>query len=217
MAEMGLQGAPYPSENLRIRFTTIEPGTIFHRFHMSQYPATVFNGTDRGHARFSPIRNRNGDIIPTLYGAETFDCAAMETIFRDLAHIPSPRHIDMKKLAGYRHSQVQVKAPLKLVDLTTKSLTALGLFRTQLIDTDASQYPFTRKWAEAIHASAAEAQGLTWVSRQDDTARVVVLFGDRVGPRHLDPHGPSLDLLEDDPTFSALLDLLDILDASAEF
>lgn len=217
MAERDPRGAPYPSERLRLRFTTIEPGSTFHRFHMSQYPATVFNDTDKGQARFSPIRNRNGEIIPTLYGAETFDCAAMETIFRDLAHIPSPRHIDMKRLRGYRHSQILIRAPLKLVDLTTKSLTALGLVRTQLIDTDGSHYPFTRRWAEAIHASASEAQGLTWVSRQDDTARVVVLFGDRVGLDHLGPQGPSLDLLEDDTTFSALLDLLDILDASAEF
>lgn len=217
MAEQPPARLPLPGQTLRLRYTTIEPGSLFHRFHLGDFHATVFNGTGNGRARFSPIRTADGAIIPTLYGAQTLHCAAMETIFRDLAHIPAPRHIDMRKFAGYVHSLVKVEKPLTLVDLTSKSLTALGMTRRDLIDTDGSHYPYTRQWAERIHAYATDAQGLSWISRQDDTAQAVVLFGDRVEADALSLQGPSLKILHEEPTWSALLDLLDILDADAEF
>ncbi|WP_323601011.1 RES family NAD+ phosphorylase [Pseudomonas putida] len=216
MAEKEPRPVPAPGEGLRLRFTTIEPGRIFHRLHPGAYHATAFNGTPNGNARFSPIRNPAGEIIPTIYGAETLHCAAMETIFRDLAFLPAPRHIDMSRFDGHQHSQVKVEKPLKLVDLTSKSLTALGLMRRDLIDTDGSRYGYTQKWAEAIHARAPDAQGLVWVSRQDDTAQVIVLFGDRVEPNSLKLLGQSV-ALQEDSTWDSLLDLLEILDADASF
>ncbi|MFS2224655.1 RES domain-containing protein [Pantoea sp. B65] len=38
-------------------------------------------------------------------------------------------------------------------------------------DTEKHQYPATREWAEAIHRQCPAAQGLAWISRQDDSAR----------------------------------------------
>jgi hypothetical protein len=204
---------PGPGEHLRLRYTDVTPGRLFHRFHMEEFHATAFNGTPNGRARFSPIRDANGDIIPTLYGAQTLHCAALETILRDLAYVPQPKHIDMSKLRDIVHSIVRVDESLRLVDLTSVSLTALNLTRRDLIDTDGSWYPYTRKWAEIIHAYAPDAQGLSWVSRQDDTAQVVVLFGDRVKDSTLTQQGKSLRVLFDEPTYSSVLDLLDILDA----
>lgn len=61
--------------------------------------------------------------------------------------------------------------------------------------------------AEAIHAFAPHAQGLRWVSRQDDEAVAIVLFGDRVAGNDLKAQAPSRDLLNDPGTFSDLLDL----------
>jgi hypothetical protein len=68
---------------------------------------------------------------------------------------------------------------LQTVDLSTKGLKRLGLHRTDLIDTPVSAYPRTREWAEWLHG-ATLAKGLVWTSRQDDAARAVVLFGDRL-------------------------------------
>ena len=72
-----------------------------------------------------------------------------------------------------------------LADLGSKALRKLGVQRRQLIDTEKDQYPLTRQWAEAIHAQHPDVQGLCWVSRQDDGAKALVLFGDRLGDGNL--------------------------------
>jgi hypothetical protein len=69
--------------------------------------------------------------------------------------------------------------------------------------------PATRKWAEAIHRQCPQVQGLSWVSRQDDSARAVVLFGDRVSESALRPDSDSHSLVEDANTYDSLLDLAD--------
>ncbi|WP_434575633.1 RES domain-containing protein [Pseudomonas sp. Z3-6] len=66
---------------------------------------------------------------------------------------------------------------------------APGITRKQLIDTEKEHYPATRKWAEAIHRQCPDAQGLSWISRQDDSARAIVLFGDRIPEGALHPRG----------------------------
>lgn len=83
----------------------------------------------------------------------------------------------------------------------------LGVPRKQLIDTDKDQYPVTRKWAEAIHQQCPEAQGLSWVSRQDDSDRAFVLFGDRIADSTLQQKGVSRSLIEDANAYTKVLDL----------
>lgn len=50
-------------------------------------------------------------------------------------------------------------------------------------------------------------QGLSWISRQDDSARAVVLFGDRIADGILRPDGESRSLVGDVGAYDALLDL----------
>ncbi|WP_253074159.1 RES family NAD+ phosphorylase [Pseudomonas brassicacearum] len=105
------------------------------------------------------------------------------------------------------HSAVQVSQPLHLVDLSSVPLRKLGVTRKRLIDTEKDQYPATRKWAEAIHRQCPDAQGLYWVSRQDDSARAVVLFGDRIPDGALHPQGASRSLTGDSNVFDVVLNL----------
>ncbi|WP_460097831.1 hypothetical protein [Pseudomonas sp. S3_C01] len=42
---------------------------------------------------------------------------------------------------------------------------------------------------EAIHSQYPDVQGLSWVSRQDDSVRSVVLFGDRIPDGTLSARG----------------------------
>ncbi|CAG8863409.1 hypothetical protein PS627_00347 [Pseudomonas fluorescens] len=164
-----------------------------------------------GNARFSPIRDLAGEIIPTIYGGSTFDCAAMETIFRDVPYTPPPKYLSKGDLAGSTYSLLTVDQDLKLIDLSSKSLRTLNIERKELIDTERDQYPTTRKWAEAFHAYAPDAHGITWVSRQDDTAEVVVLFGDRVQESALSLAGLSRDAFDEETVYNALLDLADTI------
>lgn len=180
---------------------------LIHRIHPHPFTAATFNPGPHGNARFSPINDSAGNSIPTIYGGTTFDCAAMETVFHDVPFAPGLKTVHRSKLVDHDYSQVLPAKDLTLVDLRTKALRKLGITRAQLIDTEKSDYPFTRSWAEAIHAQCPAAQGLLWVSRQDDAARAIVLFGDRVGTSPLTPTSSSVDILAHGPTYTDLLKL----------
>jgi hypothetical protein len=122
---------------------------------------------------------------------------------------PSPRLLKEKQ-----HSVVGVMQELQLADLRSLALRKLGISRKQLIDTEKDQYPATRKWAEAVHRQCLEAQGLSWVSRQDDSARAFVFFGDRVPTGALRQRGDSRSLLEDADAYAEVLDLAERIGVS---
>ena len=105
----------------------------------------------------------------------------METVFHE---VPTPPggyilDIDILREQNLVVSRIRPKRRLQTVDLSAKGLKRLGLHRTDLVDTPVTAYPRTREWAAWFHA-ATPAKGLLWTSRQDDTARAVALFGDRL-------------------------------------
>lgn len=200
---------PAPPATLHITPWTLFAKQVLHRVHEDLYKADQFNPGLKGNARFSPIRNAKGDLIPTLYAAATFDAAAMESVFHDVSHAPGFKHYDKRKLEGQLHSEVKVKRELKLADLSSVALRKLGAQRKQLIDTEKNQYPATRRWAEAIHAQHPDIQGLSWISRQDDSARAVMLFGDRIPKGAMQQVGASRSLLKDEQAYAELLNLAD--------
>jgi hypothetical protein len=159
---------PAPPPTLHATLTELATGQVLHRVHQGQYRADQFNPGTQGNARFSPMQNEQAQPVPTLYGGTTMDCALMETVFHDVPHTAGFKTFDKGKLAGQVHSTVEIVQPLRVVDLASVPLRKLGITRKQLIDTEKDQYPATRKWAEALHRQCPDAQGLSWVSRQDD-------------------------------------------------
>ncbi|WP_024513176.1 RES family NAD+ phosphorylase [Bradyrhizobium sp. ARR65] len=204
-------GVPAPPADLAklLNMMAWPKGQIIHRIHLKTYGTSEFNPGLKGNARFSPIKASDGSSIPTLYGGTTFDCAAMETVFHDVPFTAGLKTLDKQKLADQVYSQVMPKRNLSLADLTTTALRKLGVKRNELIDTEKNEYPSTRKWAEAIHAEYPRAEGLCWVSRQDDRALAVMLFGDRVSTTDLSPTGDPRHVLADVPVYADLLALAD--------
>ncbi|GBQ43067.1 hypothetical protein AA0614_2834 [Komagataeibacter saccharivorans NRIC 0614] len=100
---------------------------------------------------------------------------------------------------------------LTLADLSSKALRKLGIPRADLIDSEKDIYPQTRLWAEAVHEQCPDVHGLEWVSKQDDKASAIILFGDRLPPSPLQSIAPSVDIVTDAPTYSALVDLADVI------
>ncbi|WP_420232493.1 RES family NAD+ phosphorylase [Pseudomonas sp. ABY48] len=119
--------------------------------HQDKYQPDQFNPGVHGNARFSPNQDDQGRAIPTLYGGTTVECASMETVFHDTSHTAGFKSFDKGELTGQVHPVVQIRQPLRLVDLSSVPLRKLGITRRQLIDTEKDQYPATRKGAEAIH------------------------------------------------------------------
>jgi hypothetical protein len=205
---------PAPPKDLHVTLTTLGAGEVLHRVHLEKYDADQFNPGIHGNARFSPIQDERGEPIPTLYAGTTMPCALMETVFHDVPHVPGFKSFDKGKLVGQQHSTVEVIQDLQLADLGSLSLRKLGIPRKQLIDTEKDQYPVTQKWAEAVHHQCPEAQGLSWVSRQDDSARAFVFFGDRVPAGIFRQQGRSRSLLEDIDAYDEVLNLADRIGVS---
>jgi hypothetical protein len=202
---------PIPTDGSHFTLETLHPGLILHRVHASKYGPVQFNPGPYGDARFSPIVNPAGAQIATMYAGTTQECALMETVFRSVPYEPGYKTIDKVKFQDQIYSTVTLAQPFHLVDLRAIALRKVGLTREELIDTEMDRYPDTRKIAEAIYALCPDAQGLYWVSRQDDSARAVVLFGDRIPSDALSPGASSLSLLRDHATHAAVLDLADKL------
>ena len=203
---------PTPFAGLDLSMIILPVDSILHRVHLAHYGATAFNPGMHGNARFSPIRNAEGQPIPTLYAGATLACALMETVFHDVPHVPGFKSLDRARFIRQVHSTLRLRQPLQLVDLASIPLRRLGISRRQLIDTEKDTYPLTRRWAEAIHMQCPSAQGLSWISRQDDSARALVLFGDRIEAGALVQSGASSPLLDEAGTCcDAVLDLAERL------
>lgn len=157
------------------------------RVHAGKYGPTQFHPGGSGNARFSPITNRRGKAVPTLYAATTLAAGLMETVLHDVPTPPRDFILDLARLEeeAMRVSVIQARRSLLLIDLSTKSLQRLGLRRRDLIDTPVRAYPVTRYWASWFHQASSKAQGLIWTSRKDDDAKAIMLFGDRVRAKQL--------------------------------
>lgn len=188
---------------------TLPAGAVLHRIHLDKYGPCQFNNTSLGNARFSPIKNTDGAIIPTIYAGQTLDCALMETIFHDVPAAEEFKTIASSRLEKQLHSELLINTDLTLLDLSTVSLTKLGLKRTQIIDTEADLYPRTRQLAESFHANYTDIQGLVWTSRKHDSYRAYLFFQDRIKATDLQSNGQSKSLTED--RIGAVLDLAEAL------
>lgn len=207
LADREAGGTPPPQGNLKITMLTLNAGTVLHRVHDQKFRANEFNPSPHANARFSPIKTDTGVIIPTLYGGVTKDCVLMETVFHDVSYTSGFKTLVKEKMAGLVHSTIETIVDLILADLSSVPLRKLGITRKELIDTEKDQYPGTRQWAEAIHRQCTQAQGLSWVSRQDDTARAVLLFGDRIPADALQQFDASLSLTKNPATYDDVLNL----------
>ncbi len=182
-------------------------GEQLHRIHDSKYAGNAFNPSRKGNARFSPIVDPSGAVIPTLYAGTTLDCALMETIFHDVPFKAGFKPLSRTRMVGKVHSILISNLDLKLIDLGTIPLRRLGVNRAHLIDTTKAHYPETRQWAESLYAQFPHAQGLRWTSRQDDGAHAIMLFGNRIDSSRLVVAGPVSPMLIDDIAAAPVIDL----------
>lgn len=202
-----------PPDNLDalVKRTSWPASQTIHRIHPDEYAPDAFHPGPGGNARFSPIRDAAGDAIPTIYGGTTLECAAMETVFHDVPHGPGLKSVAKRKLRKHHYSRLQPAADLTLADLGSIALRKIGIPRVDLIDSNKDIYPQTRAWAEAIHAQCPDVQGLGWVSRQDDSARALILFEDRLPPDLFSSVEAPVDIVADAETFTALIELADLI------
>ena len=168
--------SPMPRPNLR----SIAAGTRLHRNHADGFGAAEFNPCKGQPTRFAPFSDARGACVPSLYAATTREAAAFESVFHDIDAAAPFKTVRLSVVESRCVSVIAPTRDLRLACLFTPDLKAWGLARNQLIDTPKSTYAQTVLWAEAIHASFDDVDGLIWTSRQCDPEQCVILFGDRV-------------------------------------
>lgn len=186
----------------------MQPGRpFFTAFHRRHWP-TLFNGSGLGDTRFAPIRDRNGAVVPTLYGARTRTVALLETAFHEVNPGGARIISETLDLAPRGLAHLTTPARLAFVDLRDDALGNLGLARFNLVATLPQHYCCTREWAEVLRdrerIGGAHPVGFLWNSRQAELAQedsllfddllegqpseAFVLFGDRVSTVPADYH-----------------------------
>ena len=194
------------------------PPRLWWRVYCEPHGAAVYNKTDKGNSRFSPLKGVNGKVIPTLYAGTTPAVALMETVLHDLPW-PSDGYIltlpppakELRRMACLVNLQ-----PLQLADFTALGLRKLGLKKSKVIETDKTLYPYSRGVAQWLYLNRPDLQGILWASRQDDRGQAIILFEPRLKatPLHVwhagEPIGQS-------PALDELVELLDALGAGLVF
>ncbi len=151
------------------------------RLHSAAYLGNEFNPCKGSMGRFSPLKLPGGECLPTLYAADNFECAVHESLFHDLPYDDATRKFVTKdRVLGMTVSKLATTVDLTLAVLNEPDLNLLGLTRGDLVDSMASSYPITGRWAEVFHRGNKRIAGLVWTSRRCDPKQAYVFFGDRV-------------------------------------
>lgn len=186
---------------------------LLWRVYPRRYGVDGFNATRLGSARFSPLEVA-GAIVPTLYGGSTLDVALMETVWHDAPTPSDGFHLLLKGATEPRRvGSLKPSAALHLVDLTTVGLRRLGLARCDVIDSDQTAYPITRQLSAWLYENKPNAQGICWISRQNDEGKAVVLFEPRLASVKLAVDSED-EIFTDGPHLDALLTLAERMGAS---
>ncbi|EQB99049.1 RES family NAD+ phosphorylase [Photorhabdus temperata] len=179
----GLQeNIPLPPENTVAKTKKWKAGTPIERIHRTKFKGAEFN-PGVGNARFSPFKN-NGIFVPTIYGGENIGVAIMETILHDTPLNCSGIPVDLGKLDDLAHSQITPQKDIKYVDINPRILKKWGIIQGQLVESEASDYHITQRWAAKIYHDNPDAQAIQWPSKQHG-GKAIVIFGDRVEERDL--------------------------------
>ncbi|MBW7921885.1 MAG: RES domain-containing protein [Rubellimicrobium sp.] len=158
---------------------TLPAGAALFWVHRSDLEPAAFNPGLGADGRFSPITDRAGAVVPSLYAATSPAAAAFETIFHDV--LPGPfASVPDAMLQARRASRLRTRRALTIVQLHAPDLRRWSLTPDGLIATPSRDYTVTARWAEAIHRQFADMHGLVWTSNRCDPERCYLFFGNRV-------------------------------------
>lgn len=160
------------------------------------YPPNAFNPGKGGgvRGRFHFFTDHAGVVVPAMYGSDHEDGAISETVFHDVPIRGPDRVVLESRLAALSIVTLTPARDLRLAELLGFGLQRFQLRPDELTSTDSLEYPATVAWAQALHATVPDLDGLVWMSRQFNAAKALVLFGDRVDARDLALPAPPLPL-----------------------
>ena len=151
-------------------------------------------------ARFNPFPVPSGGNAPTLYAADGYAAAALESVFHDVPHEANPEFARSRVLL-WQYVKLRTKRELRIVMLTNPQLRQLHVSRRkeslredELIHTPNSQYPRTSAWAKLLYDHIPALDGLAWRSRLGGQGAAYMFIGDRCNSTDFEIVGVPTDL-----------------------
>lgn len=149
-------------------------GSLVYRCHDLGFRPGEPNPGPRGPGRFHFF---GSPPVPALYFAQTMTGALCERLLR-YTPAGAPTRLAHKDYGSAAISGLVTVRDLKMAKFHSEGLRALDVQPNQLTDTDSSNYPQTRKWAEAAYEAGFD--GISWMSHQLNGCASWMVFGDRV-------------------------------------
>lgn len=153
---------PVNFHKARLAIHTVRPGERFGRIYGERFPDPL--GFGKTPSRFSDPRRRiDANRFGVLYLGDTFKVCFLEAVLRDRrdgAVGALPMRED--ELQRRRYADIEVVAPLKLVDLRADRAVAMG------VPTDvhrASSHRLGQAWSLAFHEHPGGPDGIVYPSR----------------------------------------------------
>jgi hypothetical protein len=170
---------PAPPDDFadKVHVEDAPPGTALCRVHQADYAGNEFHPGPGHRTRFGFF----GDpLVPLIYAGATEEVGVFESVFHDTVPGAVVRRVQWETRLV---SELKTLRPLRLAKFHSTGLRCFGLYPRDLTDTRPTTYPQTVLWSQAAHSAGLD--GCVWMSRQFNTDRAYVLFGDRVGATDL--------------------------------
>ena len=172
-----------PEDARVVRLHPLPASTTLYRVHDAIYAGNAFYPCKGKPTRFAPLRDGQGQCIPTSYAATTLDGAAFESVFRGIRN--KYESVRRENLDKYTISSLKTGPALQLVPLFTPELRGLGIDPTEFFRPSDTVYEHCRTLAFRAWRDNPGAHGLVWSSVRDSKADAMLLFGDRLNPSDL--------------------------------
>lgn len=174
---------------------TLPAGAALVRVYQAARGALGFNPSPAS-GRFRPVVASDG-TVPTAYLGADDETALAEAVLRGVTALERgdlPRRLYRSQIAGLALCRLSLRSDLRVVRLHGPGLVRLGLLRRHVIDCEESDYGYPAAWAQVLWGCRRRPAGLSWTSRQNDSARAYMLWRNRLKDDCLEPVGPEIAL-----------------------
>lgn len=163
---------PNPPQPFDPDAVTLPARETLFRVHTKTRTGHQFNPGMGAPTRFAYF----GDpAVPVLYAASTEQAAIAESLLHDVPLTGG--RLMPSAYRDKRMSRLGINRELRLASFLGLGLRRLGVSADQVTTTAAAHYDRTVLWAQAAHAAGFD--GLVYMSRQCNSDRAYVFFGDR--------------------------------------
>lgn len=157
--------------NSRLELHTVPPGERFGRIYADRFPNPL--GYGKSPSRFSDPRRRvPANRFGMLYLGETLKVCFLEAVLRDQRDgVIGSLAMGEDELDGRRYAEIEITAPLQLVDLRGDRAIRMG------VPTDvhrASDQRLARWWSAAFHEHPSTPDGIIYPSRLNGQTNLAI-------------------------------------------